>query len=71
MPAMLTAVLYFLYILQHPEVENTFEDPSAVAPSSAILKGTSNSFVVEVGPYSVSVLGVKLEKPPTPSVAVY
>jgi alpha-N-arabinofuranosidase len=47
---------------ENPEDENSFEDPLKVAPFGVPLDGLSNSFAVELAPWSVNVMQVHLEK---------
>ncbi|KAL4528572.1 hypothetical protein Ndes2526B_g07307 [Nannochloris sp. 'desiccata'] len=47
---------------EKPEDENSFEDPLKVAPLGLPLDGLSNSFAVELAPWSVSVMQVHFEK---------
>jgi alpha-N-arabinofuranosidase len=53
---------------EKPEDENSFDDPLKVAPFGMPLDGLSDSFAVEIAPWSVSVMQVHLEKDAEPSL---
>lgn len=48
----------------HPGDENTFEEPNKVSPKALFLDGVSESFAVEMEPYSVNAVRLHIEVPP-------
>lgn len=56
--------LVFLHS-DHPEDENSFEEPSKIAPSSAAMDGLSSRFTVKAEPWSLSILTLHLGASPS------
>ena len=50
---------------EHPEDENTFEQPLRVAPTVGAVSGLSHAFALRLPPYSLTVLQLRLGAPPS------
>lgn len=51
----------------HPEDENSFDNPTKIAPAAAAVDGLSSKFVLPLKPWSVNILQLRLEPSPSPS----
>ncbi|KAI7845621.1 hypothetical protein COHA_000907 [Chlorella ohadii] len=49
----------------HPEDENSFDEPKKIAPSSAAMDGLSSRFTLKVEPWSLSILTLHLGTSPS------
>jgi len=55
---------------EHPDDENSFENPLKVAPVGISIEGLSESFVIDVLPWSVNALRISYEDAPSATTAV-